>query len=373
MIACGAYRSLAYTMTATPIELGFSLEEIIHASATCLPGASSSREAEIRTRFGDPSLNGVDHLISIGAIHLLLQDKWKETVTQPEVAQFLTCAERIRGRLPPSDTLYLLWVSKVMPTTHAKKTLDEHGVNLVVCGVSVEALARCAICQICECVDLDPTDALKVIKSAKRPETMGGVRRELAVAPAPLTPIAYDESEEGVRDKAELNATITAISAILTRISTAISYDASHDARTLWETQLPKAGDDWWSGRFSKIDFTAFLKAIKAICCPTAKKPLQSRQLYLYVKLRKASVELSAHAIVYEAKRKHMLTKKSVAAKSLPSFKAVAEPITEAEFKGSAAHCEDYWEYRVNRITHMGERVPAAHIESAFWTTQCMI
>ena len=27
-------------------------------------------------------------------------------MTQPEVAQFLTCAERIRGRLPPTDTLY---------------------------------------------------------------------------------------------------------------------------------------------------------------------------------------------------------------------------------------------------------------------------
>lgn len=361
-------------MTATPIEMGFNLEEIIHASVACLPGVTACRETEIRAKFGDPSLNGVDHLITIGTTHLLIQDKWKESVSQPEVSQFLTCAERIRGRLPATDTIYLLWVSKIMPTTHAKKILEEHGVNLVVCGVSVEALARCAICQIGECVDLDPSDALKMIKNTKRPEAMDKARRELSVTSIPpvLMPI-YDETEEGRRDKTELNLTISTIVTILSRVSNAISYDASYDVRTLWETQLPRPGDDWWSGKFSKIDYTGFLKAIKAICCPTAKKHLQSRQLYLYVKLRKASVELATHATVYEAKRKHMLTKKSLVAKSLPTFKVTAEPITEAEFKSNATHCEDYWENRVNRITGMIERVPAVHIDTAFWGHQCMI
>jgi hypothetical protein len=313
-------------------------------------------------------------MISVGSTHILAQDKWKESVAQPEVAQFLTCAERIRSRLPPSDILYLVWVSKIPSTSHAKKTLDEHGVNQVICNLSVDALARCAVLKIAECLELDPTPALVSIRSTARPTVMGGARRELAVAPLPPAPVlSYDETEEGARDKTELNSTISAISAILSRITTAISYDASYDVRTLWETQLPKEGYDWWIVRFSKIEYTAFLKAIKAICCPTAKKPLQSRQLYLYVKLRKASVDLATHAVVYEAKRKHMLTKKSGIAKSLPTFKATAEPITEAEFKSSASHCEDYWENGMNRITGKVERVPSMHVDRAFWTHQCMI
>jgi hypothetical protein len=51
----------------------------------------------------------------------------------------------------------------------------------------------------------------------------------------------------------------------------------------------------------------------------------------------------------------------------------VAEPITEAEFKSSATHCEDYWDNRMNRITGKIEKVPAVHIEHAFWTQQCMV
>ena len=68
-----------------------------------------------------------------------------------------------------------------------------------------------------------------------------------------------------------------------------------------------------------------------------------------------------------------MLTKKSTWAKSLSTLKVVAEPITEAEFKGAAAFCEDYWENRMNFITKKIEKVPAQHIDSAFWSSQCMM
>lgn len=357
-------------MSITPSELGFMLEEIIHTSAQLIPDISASRETDIRARFSDSSLNGVDHLITKGATHILIQDKWKESTSQPEVAQFITCAERIRSRLPPTDNVFLVWASKISPTSHAKKTLDEHGINQVICGVSIQALARCVILQICECFDVDPTDALKSIKSIARPTLMGGSRRELIVL------AGYDEIPEGVRDKSEICAVITSIDTIITRITNAINTSmcsSSNDIRTLWEKSYPKTEVEWWNGSIQKIDFTAFLKSIKPLCCPTPKIRLQSYNLFLYVKLRKASMELAAYADTYETKRHHMLIKQSEVAKKLPSFKSTAEPIAEEEFKKLASYCNDYWINRKNHITGKIEQMPSIHIQTAFCTYQCIL
>lgn len=359
----------------TAAELGRTLEEIIHRAAQALPtGSRCLREYEIRTHFGDASLNGVDHWITMGTKHILIQDKWKESMTQQEVAQFLTCADRIRTRLPAEDTLYLVWASKHEPTSNSSKILDEHAATKVCCSINIESLARCVILQVCECLEVDCVEPLRAIPSASRPTPMGGVRREAAGPPPILAPpvLAYDETEEGRADQADLRRTIQTIMEIMRRVSTAVSYDGSSDVYTLWNAAAPKMAEEWVDGKYSKVDYTAFLKAVKSICCATSKKALQSRSLFLYVKLRKLSVELSTHAATYESKRKAMLTKKSTWARTAATFKAVAEPITEAEFKDSARHCADYWENRMNRITHMVERVPACHIDTAFWTTQCM-
>jgi len=358
----------------TPADQGRHLEDIIHTAALKIPGITRAlKELEIRTVFNDPSLNGVDHMITIGSTHVLIQDKWKETITQQEVSQFITCAERIQTRLTGDNMIYLIWVSKREPTTNSAKMLKERKVSLVCCSVSLEALARCAILQICECLDVDPVSALVSIRSADRPSQMDSSRHE-SVSQTSCPILTYDETEEGKRDISEMQKTIVEpLVTMLRKVDTAISYDGSMDIHTLWNTTAPKVIADWYNGRFSKIDFTAFLKAVKQICWPTSKKALQSRSLFLYVKLRKFSVDLAVLANNYESKRKAMLTKKSTWAKSLSTLKVVAEPITEAEFKGAAAFCEDYWENRMNFITKKIEKVPAQHIDSAFWSSQCMM
>jgi len=80
---------------------GRELEVIIHNASLHIPDLTKSlREYDIRTHFGDTSLNGVDHMISVGITHCLIQDKWKETIDQQEVSQFILCAQRIKNRIP---------------------------------------------------------------------------------------------------------------------------------------------------------------------------------------------------------------------------------------------------------------------------------
>jgi len=351
---------------------GRSLEELIHKASLLIPGVTRSlRELEIRTHFADPSLNGVDHWIQVGTSHILIQDKWKESMSQPEVAQFLTCADRIRSRLPSEEPVYLMWASKHEPTSNAGKLLDEHSAVKVRCSINIESLARCVLLQICECLEVDCVESLRAIPSSKKAVAMGSSKHG-PVAPA-VPVLTYDDSEEGKADIAEMKRMIETIHGTIRRVYTAISYDGNADLHALWNATAPKTVEEWMNGKHSKVDYTAFLKAVRSICCPTSKKPLQSRSLFLYVKLRKLSVELSTLCTPYESKRKSLLSKKSIWGKTLATFKATAEPITEAEFKSSAAHCEDYWENRMNRVTGKIEKVPANHIEHAFWTHQCMV
>jgi hypothetical protein len=64
----------------------------------------------------------------------------------------------------------------------------------------------------------------------------------------------------------------------------------------------------------------------------------------------------------YENRRKALLAKKSVWAKTLSVFKADAEPITDAEFKGAVKHTMDYRQERPGY---------SEHLERAFYTPQC--
>jgi len=353
-------------------DLGRSLEELIHTASLKIPGLTHSlRELEIRSHFSDASLNGVDHWIQVGKLHILIQDKWKESTSQPEVAQFLTCADRIRTRIPADEPIYLIWASKREPTSNAGKILDEHSTTKVCCSINIESLARCVILQVCECLGVDCIDPLRAILNATNAIPMAASKRD-APAAAPII-LSYDDTEEGKIEIADIKRTIEILHTMMRRVYTAISYEGSSDVHALWNATTPKTVEDWINGKYSKIDYTAFLKAMKSICCPSAKKPLQSRSLFLYVKLRKLSVDLSTNAITYESKRKSLITKKSIWVKSLSTFKSVAEPITEAEFKSCASHCEDYWENRMNPITRKIEKVPAVHIDTAFWTHQCMI
>jgi len=152
-----------------PVQEGFCLEELIHKASLKLPNIiHSKRENEIKTHFGDNSLNGVDHWIQVGKTHIFIQDKWKESMGQQEVSQFINCVNRIKTRLvntssPNYMNIRLMWVSKYEPTSNAMKCLKEESVKMVTCDTTIEELARKAIFEICEHFKVNPSVCLDVI------------------------------------------------------------------------------------------------------------------------------------------------------------------------------------------------------------------
>jgi len=152
-----------------PVQEGFCLEELIHKASLKLPNLiHSKRENEIKTHFGDNSLNGVDHWIQVGNTHIFIQDKWKESMGQQEVSQFINCVNRIKTRLvntssPNYMNIRLMWVSKYEPTSNAMKCLKEESVKMVTCDTTIEELARKAIFEICEHFKVNPSVCLDVI------------------------------------------------------------------------------------------------------------------------------------------------------------------------------------------------------------------
>ena len=148
-----------------PVQEGFALEDLIYKASLKLPNLIlSKRENEIKTHFVDNSLNGVDHWIQVGNTHIFIQDKWKESMGQQEVSQFINCVNRIKSRL--GDTfkfIRLMWVSKYEPTSNAMKCLKEESVKMVTCDTTIEELARKAIFEICEHFKVNPSVCLDVI------------------------------------------------------------------------------------------------------------------------------------------------------------------------------------------------------------------
>lgn len=328
---------------------GRRLEDIIHQAALKIPGITRAlKELEIRTLFADPSLNGVDHMLTFGSTHVLIQDKWKETITQQEVSQFITCAERIQTRLIGVSKIYLLWVSKREPTSNSAKMLRERNVSIVCCGVSLEALARCAILQICECTSISPIEALLSIESPIKPIPMSASRHAAVPtvsAPSTIPVLTFDETAEGKREQESMKQFITSIrNSVLQRAENAMHQDGIPDVFLLWQNSMPRSLESWWNGTLTKVDFNAYLKTVKNICWPTNRKQLPFRNLCYYVKVRKLSMDFMPMAQEYETRRKGLLAKKSVWAKALPVFKGDAEPITDAEFKGAVKHTKEYRE-----------------------------
>lgn len=361
--------------TMNPSEQGFLLEELITNSIAKIPGIEKNyRENEIKEYFQDSSLNGVDHWIQNGNIHVLIQDKWKETNTQQEVAQFLQCADRIMSRLGESQEVYLAWACKKEPTVNSMKTLNERNVSVVHCGISIESLAKCVILQICEFLSVDSTLALQAIPPRMKPQQTTGNKN--ITPPVAQALIEYDETDEGKKDIEETKTLVDKINtSILRKVDYCINIDGIPDTYNLWNGIKPKSTEDWWNGKVSKFDFTSFLKAVKPICWPTQKKKLQSRNLFFYTKLRKISVEFANLANEYESKRKNMLTKKSIWARQLTCLKCNPEAISEAEFKGAIENCDDYWintwSYGIDR--ERTRKIPNVGLQNAFYSSQCTV
>jgi hypothetical protein len=130
----------------TPAEKGFQLEDLIYKESLNLPGLTHSfREHDIKRYFADTSLNGIDHWIQVGRTHIFIQDKWKTSLHQKEVSQFLNCVSRIQLRLDESANVYLMWVSKCAPTSNSLKMLLERKTHIIIQDTSTQDLASVTI------------------------------------------------------------------------------------------------------------------------------------------------------------------------------------------------------------------------------------
>ena len=135
----------------TPAEKGFQLEDLVYKETLNLPGLTHSfRENDIKKYFNDNSLNGIDHWIQIGRTHIFIQDKWKQSLNQREVSQFLNCVSRIQLRLAERSNIQLFWVSKCAPTPNSFKMLVERDTHIIIKDTSTEDLAKLTIEKILE-------------------------------------------------------------------------------------------------------------------------------------------------------------------------------------------------------------------------------
>ena len=334
--------------TLTPSQQGFALEDMIHSALIKLPGVECLREQEIRSRFNDQSLNGVDHWIQFDNQHILIQDKWKESsTTQQEVAQFLGCVERIQARCPVDDVFYLIWAGKNIPTSHSATTLKERSVMITHCPYSIEALARLVVLDVCETFGLDPIEPLRQIPVSKKSRVATMTSRREVVTQTVLpssSSISYDDTDDGKQSKTRLEGMIQQIQNIQFRkINNAQSSSSVPDIWQIYQSAFPQDINKWTDGTFKKIDFNAFIRTMKSVCYPTKTKHFRSHCFFFYVKLRFISVELASAATQYNTLREQMLATKSVWARKLPQIKCTAEPMTDVEYRAQVVNCDDYW------------------------------
>lgn len=329
--------------------VGLELEELIGTGVGKLEGVKHLNEHAIRTHFADPSLNGVDHWISYSGAHILAQTKWKESgASQPEVAQFLACVERIVSRLPEEErsAVYLLWICKTEPSRHARALLAERGAEIVCCGVSVEMLARNAIGWVAETWGLDPVPALQTVpirhhaRTAAVPCLVGGGSVVATVA----TARTYDETPEGATARTEMLDFLQLIhDSVVRPLLLAAEGCPVMDLRLVLEANLPLEGvGAWTDGRYSRVNYNALLRTVKVVCCPTRSKHMPLAALRFYCRVRELSVEMGRLAQEYMARRGAMVGERSGWARRLPTLTCVPEPITETEWRGLVMLCVDH-------------------------------
>jgi hypothetical protein len=329
----------------TPSQQGFQLEDYIHNALSIIPDVECLKEQDIRTRFSDQSINGVDHWIRHGEYNILIQDKWKESATtQQEVSQFLSCVERIQSRCSQTDTFYLIWAGKLLPTNHSITSLRERNVTILNCNISIEALARLVILEVCETLGIEPIIPLKIIPVMKRErvKTTPSTREIIpTVQPAPV--VSYDDTDDGKADKTNMESIIQQIqNGPFRKLNNAQSNSTVPDVWQIYSSAFPQNTSKWFNESFKKIDYNAFVRTMKSVSCPTRAKHFMSYCFFFYCKLRFISVELSSLAVQYNTLREKMLGKKSVWARKLLQLKCIAEPMTDAEYRSQVINCQDY-------------------------------
>ena len=302
-----------------PRKLGFELEELIHTAITALsPSYIVRREQDIRTHFSDQSLNGVDHWITKGGNHYMIQTKWRETTTQPEVTQFLTCVDRIQARFKDNEKVFLIWVCKYPPTKHALVTLNERKVQIISCNLSIQALARNVIDYIASLSFEDPTPAYKVIPIGASVAEETQAASFTVASPPPIIAISrpakieFDDTDEGKALRIDMEKFIeTNLIHNIHRLMRNSQYTSHSSNSVIVDTAFPKALKEWTSGQRRKVDFNKLLRDLKSVNYPTSKEPTQLMFLEMYCKMRYISTLLADISLNYTAKYNTLVTKKS--------------------------------------------------------------
>jgi hypothetical protein len=326
----------------SPVELGFELEQLIHNALSNITDFECLREQDIRNLFNDQSFNGVDHWIKYKEKHILIQDKWKETITQPEIAQFLTCVERIQARNSKSDTYYLLWVSKKEPTSNALKSLSERNVNIITCSKSIEALTRLTIIDVCEQFEINPVNALLTIPSSKRLISTNQISTREHVS---TQTSSYDDTDEGKQKKIELLNYMRQIQdGPFRKVINSLNICPVPQARDLAMSVIPKSIDEWHQSKANKISYSKLLSDLKKICWPTKTKKVYYGTLNSYIKLHYVSKELNEITHKYMNLRHQMITNKSSWAKGTLDIKCDYEPLTQEDYSAVCKFTDGYWQ-----------------------------
>ena len=199
-----------------PSEQGFLLEELISKAVDNFPVLSQNmRETQIKQHFQDNSLNGIDHWIKFGKNNVLIQDKWKEDTTQQEVSQFLDCATRLNRRIPRDENIYLLWVSKYGPTKNSLASLNERGVEVISCSISIEALAKLAILRIADCLGVDAVPALLSILKSPVPRPVERASVIIDEEAMEILKIRKELNEKKKREEEEFKASVIHVQELL--------------------------------------------------------------------------------------------------------------------------------------------------------------
>ena len=136
-------------------KLGFLLEEKIHYSIQNLSTLIKIyRENDIKKQFNDQSLNGIDHWITYNNKHIFMQDKWKISVGQQEIAQFLQCSDRV-AKLAKISKYTLILNSLSYPTKFAAKNLEEK--DAIICtSKDQNTLAQICTFEVAKIFDIEP-------------------------------------------------------------------------------------------------------------------------------------------------------------------------------------------------------------------------
>lgn len=328
----------------TPSEKGFLLEDVIHNALSSIHGINCRREKDIKTYFNDQSLNGVDHWIQYGNLHFLIQDKWKESTTQQEVSQFITCAERLKTRLSSSESIELIWASKVAPTANSLNILKEKKAMILSHTISIEGLASLVVIEVCCHIGIDPIPALKAIKFNKHSPILTSSTSSIHPTPMVEEKWTYDYTDEGKLKRREMESFIQNMyNSAFRKCLISLSNFGRQEIYSIYNSIIPKDINHWQSGEFKKVDFNGFLKAIKSVCVPTRTKKLSYYSMNFYTKMRFISTELCTQVSEYNYIRSQMIANKSAWAKNLPTLTCNSEPMTDAEYKGVIVHCDDYW------------------------------